>query len=60
MSTSSIKTELINDLISISTVMDEVYKYHPDNPNKLDVVEEYKVLFDIKEEIEKQLKEYVK
>ena len=29
------KTELINDLIATTTVIEELWRYHPDNPNKL-------------------------
>ena len=38
------KAELINDLIATSTILDELWNYHPDNPDKKDVVEEFKVL----------------
>lgn len=30
----SLKSELINDLAATFTVMDEMWRYHPDNPNK--------------------------
>ena len=32
------KADLINDLIAVSTVMDELWCYHPDNPKKKDVI----------------------
>ena len=32
------KSELVADLVATVTVMEEVWKYHPDNPNKKDVV----------------------
>lgn len=51
------KTELLNDLLATSTVMEELWNYHPDNPNKKDVVKEYKVLEVIKADIEKEIKE---
>jgi hypothetical protein len=35
------KAELVNDLLATSTVMEEVWRYHPDNPNKKDVLEYY-------------------
>ena len=49
------KANLVNDLIAISTVMDEIWNYHPDNPNKKDVVEEYKTLEKIKVDIESEI-----
>ena len=49
------KTELINDLVATSTVMDEVWRYHPDNPEKKDVVKEYEILKQIQKDIEFEL-----
>ena len=49
------KSELISDLVATSTVMDELWRYHPENPNKQDVVKEYGVLEKIKLGIEKEL-----
>jgi len=49
------KANLVNDLIAVSTVMDEIWNYHPDNPNKKDVVEEYKTLEKIKVDIESEI-----
>ena len=34
------KTELVNDLVATNTVMEELWRYHPDNPNKKDIVKE--------------------
>jgi len=51
------KANLINDLIAVSTVMEELWNYHPDNPNKKDVISEYQTLLKIQEDIEKELKE---
>ena len=51
------KAELINDLIATSTILDELWNYHPDNPDKKDVVEEFKILEQIKEGIEKEIAE---
>lgn len=50
-----IKADLINDLFSVSTVMDEIWNYHPENPNKKDVVEEYNTLLKIKSQIEEEI-----
>ena len=42
------KSDLIADLLATQTVMDEVWRYHPDNPNKKDIIKEYKILEKIK------------
>ena len=52
-----IKTELLNDLVETTTVMDEVWRYHPDNPKKKDIVKEYNILKQIIKDIEFELKE---
>lgn len=49
------KAELINDLIATSTVMEEVWRYHPDNPEKKDVVTEYNILKQIQKDIEQEI-----
>ena len=49
------KSELIADLVATSTVMEEVWRYHPENPNKKDVVKEYNVLKQILKDIEYEL-----
>ena len=49
------KSELINDLVATSTVMDEVWRYHPDNPEKKDVIKEYEILKQIQKDIEDEL-----
>lgn len=36
-----IKNELVNDLAFLSGLKDEVWKFHPNNPNRLYVVDEY-------------------
>jgi len=51
------KAELINDLLATSTVMEELWNYHPENPDKKDVIEEYKTLLKIQKNIEKELQE---
>ncbi len=51
----NVKSELINDLVATSTVMDEMWRYHPDNPNKKDIVKEYKILKQIQSDIEFEL-----
>jgi hypothetical protein len=51
------KVELINDLAATATVMDEIWRYHPDNPNKIDIVKEYKSLHNMQIDIEKEISE---
>ena len=45
------KLELVNDLIAVSTVMEELWDYHPANPQKKDVEKEFKVLQNIENDI---------
>ena len=51
------KANLINDLIAVSTVMDELWNYHPENPKKKDVIGEYQTLLKIQKDIELEIKE---
>lgn len=51
------RAELINDLIAVNTVMEELWNYHPDNPDKKDVVTEYNTLQNIQKDIEKEIEE---
>jgi hypothetical protein len=50
------KAELINDLMAVATVMEELWRYHPDNPKQKDVVAEYNQLLKIQGDIEMELK----
>lgn len=50
-----IKNELINDLMSVVTVLEEIWNYHPDNPDQKDIVAEYNQLLKIKGDIENEL-----
>lgn len=52
------KTELINDLMAVATVMEELWRYHPENPNQKDVVAEYNQLLKIQGDIENELKSF--
>ena len=45
------KTEIVNSIINISMEMDEVYKYHPDNPECKNVVEYYNMLKQQRDEL---------
>ena len=49
------RIELVNDLIACETVMDEIWKFHPDNPKKKDVVKEYKILQQVSEGLKEEL-----
>ena len=51
------KVELINDLAATATVMDEIWRYHPDNKNKVDIVKEYENLQQIQKDIEQEIKD---
>jgi len=51
------KANLINDLIAVSTVMDELWDYHPDNPEKKDVIKEFNTLKNIQKDIEQEIAE---
>lgn len=49
------RVKLMDELMTIVQVMDEMYQYHPENPNQVDVVSEFKALAERKAEIEAQL-----
>ena len=51
------KVELINDLAATATVMDELWRYHPDNPKKVNIVEEYDSLKKMQSDIEEEIKD---
>jgi len=51
------KAQLIDDLLATVTVMEELWRYHPDNHNKKDIIEEYNILKKIQSSIEDELKE---
>ena len=51
------RNELVNDLIATSTVMDELWQYHPDNPKQKDVVKEYNVLKQMAKDLEMEIDE---
>ena len=51
------KEELINDLLAIVTVKEELWHYHPDNPNKKDIVKEYDILRQIERDITLEIEE---
>jgi hypothetical protein len=49
------KTELINDLIAVITIMEDLWRFHPENPNSEDVVAEYAQLLKIKSDLENEI-----
>lgn len=51
------KTDLVNDLMSTITVMEILWGYHPENKDKIDIVEYYAQLQVIKDDIEIELGE---
>ena len=50
------KSELLEDLVATETVIEEIWRYHPENPKRLDILEEYDKLKVIKVDIENELK----
>jgi len=50
------KSELLEDLVATETVIEEIWRYHPENPKRLDILEEYDKLKVIKADIENELK----
>jgi hypothetical protein len=51
------KAELLNALLGYRTQVEEVFKYHPSNPDKINVEEEYIRLIGICSELEKLIQE---
>ena len=47
--------QLLDELMSTIQIMDELYRYHPENPNQVDVASEFKRLAERKVEIEAKL-----
>ena len=51
------KSQLVNDIINLSRLIDEMYVYHPDNPDKVDVVEETEKIKQIISDLSAQIDE---
>jgi len=51
------KNDLMEDILAVNTVIEEVWNYHPSNPNKADIEEEYEKLLEIKSDLQKELVE---
>ena len=54
------KNDLMEDILAVNTVIEEVWNYHPSNPNKADIEEEYGKLLEIKSDLQKELVELKK
>jgi|TARA_R110001606_G_scaffold25647_1_gene83233 hypothetical protein len=54
------KNDLMEDILAVNTVIEEVWNYHPSNPNKADIEEEYEKLLEIKSDLQKELVELEK
>ena len=50
--------DMINDIISITTIMEDYWRFHPDNPKKVDLLSEYKSLEELRDKTETELKEF--
>tara|TARA_B100000795_G_C22412797_1_gene291487 strand:- start:118 stop:312 length:195 start_codon:yes stop_codon:yes gene_type:complete len=51
------KSELVNDLMATITIMEDYWRFHPDNENTQDVRVEYTKLQELKKGIEDELAE---
>lgn len=49
------KTQLIDDLLSVASLLDEAYQYHPANPKQINVEEYFQELSEKKVQIETEL-----
>ncbi len=49
------RVKLLDELMTVVQIMDELYRYHSDNPNRFNVEAEYKVLAERKVQIEAEL-----
>ena len=47
----------MSDLIATSTVREEMWRYHPENPVKVDIIKEYNILIQIEKDITAELDE---
>ena len=51
------KAELINTLLEVEERIDELWEYHPENPNRIDVEDEYLELHKVALLIQNELDE---
>jgi hypothetical protein len=47
--------ELVNDRISVGTIQDEIWRYHPNNPNAIKVEEAYAELEQIATDLDNEI-----
>ena len=47
--------ELVNDRISVGTIQDEIWRYHPNNPNAIKVEEAYDELEQIATDLDNEI-----
>lgn len=47
--------EMINELLGLAKIKDELWRYHPDNPKRVDVEHEYEKLDNYFNILEKEL-----
>jgi len=52
-----LRSELVNEAIFLSDIQDQLWRYHPDNPQKVDIVWEYEQCEAQMVEIENKIKE---
>ena len=50
------KSELVNEVIFLSDRLDELWRYHPDNPDQIDVLKETLELKEMISNIEDEIK----
>jgi hypothetical protein len=51
------KADLVNDLIFLLNVEDELWRYHPENPKKINVEAEWITIKDKIQSVENELKQ---
>ena len=51
------RKELINDLVAVTTIMEDYWRFHPANDKQLNIVEEYRQLEAIKDKLEEDIKQ---
>lgn len=49
------KEELVNEIIFLSSRLDDIWQYHPENPNKVDVLKETLELKDMISKLDNEI-----
>lgn len=52
------KEDLVNDLIFYTQRMEEIWKFHPSNPEKINIEKEYQKLEQLISEVKENLQDY--